>query len=493
MTHLTRRNFLKHTALAGAALSLPARLRAAAPGANEDIRVAIVGFNSRGESHIADLLAIRGVRIVALCDVDTAVLDRGRDRLKKKNVEVETFTDLRKLLEKKDLDAISIATPNHWHALATIWACQAGKDVYVEKPVSHNIWEGRQMVEAAKKYNRIVQAGTQSRSGAGIIECVDWMKKGELGKIVLARGACYKPRPSIGKAAGPVQVPPTIDFDLWCGPAPKVAPVRTKFHYDWHWFWATGNGDVGNQGVHQMDIARWFLGEQLPPRVISVGGRLGYVDDGQTPNTQFIFHDYEKVPLIFEVRGLPEKSGSKEMDKFFGGKGVSARIECENGHVYVPDYRSAEAYDKAGQLIRKFPAKAGEQEGDAAAPHEQNHHANFIAAIRSRNAGDLRAPIIEGHYSAALCHLGNISHLLGKKLAPDAIREKIKGNKEAMETFGRMSAHLEANGVDLNVDKLTLGEFLKFDAKTEKFIGNPEADKLLTRDYRAPFVVPKIG
>jgi hypothetical protein len=235
----------------------------------------------------------------------------------------------------------------------------------------------------------------------------------------------------------------------------------------------------------------------MPPRVFSVGGRLGYKDDGETPNTLMSFFDYEKAPLIFEVHGLPSKTGSKDMDKFMGSQ-IGVVIQCENGHILVPNYSSAEAFDKDGKSIRKFGVAA---KGDSTTPDEKpakgektpSHHANFIAGMRSRKTGDLHAPIIEGHYSAALCHLGNISHRLGKTAAPDAIREKIKGNKDAMETFGRMAAHLEANGVDVNVDKLTLGEFLKFDTKKEKFIDNADADKMLTRDYRAPYVVPKIG
>ncbi len=190
---------------------------------------------------------------------------------------------------------------------------QAGKDVYVEKPVSHNVWEGRQLVKAADTHQSIIQMGVQSRSAIGLAAALEWLKDEPLGKIQYARGLCYKPRPSIGQAEGPLPIPEQIDFDLWCGPASNGAIHRKKLHYDWHWVWNTGNGDLGNQGIHQMDIARRFLGEDaLSPKVFSVGGRLGYVDDGETPNSMFIFHDYEKAPLIFEVRGLPEKTGSNQ-------------------------------------------------------------------------------------------------------------------------------------------------------------------------------------
>lgn len=314
-----RRDFLRRSAAAGTALALPGGLLslrgAPAPGsvlgANGDIRVAVVGFNSRGMDHINGFRKLPGVRLVALCDVDRTVLDREATRLADDGNPVATYTDVRKLLESKEVDAIATATPNHWHALISIWACQAGKDVYVEKPVSHNAWEGRQIVHAARQYNRIVQTGTQSRSNPGLQEAVAWIRDGNLGDITLVRGLCYKPRQSIGKVSGPTPVPDTVDYDLWCGPAPMEPLMREKLHYDWHWVFSTGNGDLGNQGIHQMDIGRWVLGENhLSPLVFSVGGRFGYVDDGNTPNTQIVYHGYAKAPLIFEVRGLPAPRSS---------------------------------------------------------------------------------------------------------------------------------------------------------------------------------------
>ena len=292
MTSPTRRTFLKTAALAPAVGSLAARSWAQVSGANGDIRVAVIGLNGRGQNHLGSLRALSGVRIAAICDVDTAVLDKTADALAKYNLSPQKFTDLRKLFASKDIDAVTIATPNHWHSLAAIWACEAGKDVYCEKPVSHNIWEGRQLVAAAKKYNRVVQAGTQIRSGAGLIEAREYVRSGQLGKITASRGFCYKRRDSIGKTSGAQPVPSTIDYDLWTGPAPLVEPHRNSkrngsVHYEWHWIWLYGNGDVGNQGIHQMDVARWFLGEPgLPRHTFSVGGRFGYVDDGETPNTQ---------------------------------------------------------------------------------------------------------------------------------------------------------------------------------------------------------------
>ncbi len=491
----SRRQFLRNTALTTAALSLPARLHAAAEGANGDIRVAVVGFKGRGENHIGAYRKMKGVRLAALCDVDKDVLAKGVGQMKNKGVEVQGFTDIRKLLESKEIDVVSIATPNHWHSLGAIWACQAGKDVYVEKPVSHNVWEGRQLVKAAEAHQRIVQMGVQSRSGIGLANALEWANAGNLGKVLFARGLCYKRRQSIGKVEGPQAVPESIDYDLWCGPAEKLPLTRKALHYDWHWVWNTGNGDLGNQGIHQMDIARRFLGEAaLAPKVFAVGGRLGYVDDAETPNTMFVFHDYEKAPLIFEVRGLPAKTDAKGMDKYRGAS-VGVVVQYENGHILCPDYNDANAFDNDGQEIHKFSSKtAATPEGGAPpAPdaEAENHYGNFIKAVRDRKPADLHGRILDGHISSALCHTGNISYRLGKKVDANEAREAIKANKEAMDSLQRMTSHLTGNGVDVNVDKLTLGAFLTMDPMTERFIGNAEADKLLTRDYRAPFIVPE--
>ena len=494
MNSLSRRTFLKNSLLTTAALSLPARLYSAAPGANGDIRVAIVGFNGRGQDHIKSYLGLKGVRIVALCDADTTVLEKGKAQLKTKGQEVETFTDIRKLLESKDIDAVSIATPNHWHALGAIWAIQAGKDVYVEKPVSHNVWEGRQLVKVADASKQIVQMGVQSRSGYGLRHALEWVNAGNMGKLTYARALCYKRRASIGKVTDPTPIPQNIDYDLWCGPAEKLPLMRQKLHYDWHWVWNTGNGDLGNQGIHQMDIARRFLGEDaLAPKVFAVGGRVGYVDDGETPNTMFVVQDYAKAPLIFEVRGLPEKADAKGMPTYRGSS-VGVIVQYENGHVLCPNYNDATAFDKEGKEIKKFARpKTKPAEGESQQPEElsENHYGNFINAVRSRKAADLNGKILDGHISSALCHTGNISVRLGKKLGPDAIREKLQGNAEALDSFDRLAEHLAANNVDLKSEQLALGEFLKMDPKTEKFIGNGDADKLLTREYRAPFVVPE--
>ncbi len=494
---MNRRQFLKTTALAAGSFAWTARSWAQVAGANSDVRVAVMGLNGRGKSHVASLAAIKGVRIVALCDPDSTVLASAK-KLAGIPPSVKTYTDMRELFDSHEIDAVTIATPNHWHALAGIWACQAGKDVYVEKPVSHNIWEGHQLVAAAQKYGRVMQAGTQIRSGEGMQEAVEWIGAGNLGRILCSRGLCYKRRDSIGKTQGPQPIPAGLDYNLWTGPAPLVPPYRNSkkngpVHYEWHWFWNYGNGDLGNQGIHQMDLARWFLGESgLPRHSFSIGGRLGYEDDGQTPNTQVIVHEYATAPLIFEVRGLPsqpDKSGSASaadtatagMDKY-KGVAIGAVIECEGGNLIVPSYTSATAHDRAGKVIKEFSGV-------------DRHMQNFIDCVRSRKTEDLYAPVSEGHVSSALCHLGNISYQVGHTMSPDELAERTQGNSLACEAAGRMTEHLQANRIDYLKTPLTLGATLTLDTEKERFTGefSGAANPMLTRKYREPFVVPKVS
>jgi predicted dehydrogenase len=254
--------------------------------------------------------------------------------------------------------------------------------------------------------------------------------------------------------------------------------MRKRLHYDWHWVWPTGNGDLGNQGIHQMDLARWILGEsELSPRVWSVGGRLGYIDDGTTPNTLIIFHDYKTAPLIFEVRGLPSSEGSKEMDRYHGAD-IGVVTDCEGGSLVISDYTGAKVRDKTGQEVKKFEGAS-------------SHYANFVDAVRSRKYADLKADILEGHLSSALCHTGNISYRLGKTHSPEEIREAVKANSDLTEALGRMEQHLGANNVDLHKTPATLGDILNMNPKTEQFLKNRQANRLLKREYRKPFVVPK--
>lgn len=480
MTQSSRRDFLRHSGLALAAL---------APGARvpwyDELRIAVVGVRGRGNDHIEGFRKLPGVRVVALVDVDAKVLAAAAKKFADRGEEVATFADLRAALERKDIDAVSIATPNHWHSLQGIWACQAGKDVYVEKPVSHNVWEGAQLVAAARKHGRIVAAGTQCRSSHGIADGIAWMRAGNLGRVRFARGLCYKPRPSIGKVAGAQTVPAHIDYDLWTGPAPKKDLHRKQLHYDWHWDFDTGNGDVGNQGIHQMDLARWALGESgLPRHTLSVGGRLGYDDDGNTPNTQLVWHDYASAPLLFEVRGLPRDRAAqagdwgKGMDAFLDTR-IGVVVHCEGGTLRIPDYTRAIAFDKDGKEIQRFAGAT-------------DHFANFVAAVKSRKVEDLRADVQEGHVSSALCHLGNVSHQLGRAAGTKEIAAAIAEQADAAATFERMVAHLGQNGVDLERTPLQLGALLVGDGAggVKAPVG---AAALLTREYRKGFEVPSLG
>lgn len=483
MKQFTRRSFLKSSILTTASVGLLPTLAADTStrrvlGANDDIRYAVVGFNGRGKDHLKEMSQVKGTRLVALCDVDQNVLNREKAACDKRGEQVQGYTDIRRLLEDKDVDVITIATPNHWHSLAAIWGVQAGKDVYVEKPVSHNVWEGRQLVNAARKYNAIVQTGTQCRSNPGMREAIDWIHAGNLGKIRVVYGLCYKRRPSIGKVDGPQPIPPGIDYDIWCGPSPRTPLMRKHLHYDWHWVWPTGNGDLGNQGIHQMDIARWVLGQdRLSPRILSIGGRLGYSDDGTTPNTLIVLHDYPEAPLLFEVRGLPTREGSSEMDKYHGAS-IGVVVDCEGGRMVIPSYAGGTAFDKNGAEIKTFKGGA-------------SHFANFISAVRSRKPAELNADILEGHLSSALCHTGNISYRLGRPHSPEELQDAAKNSPALAESLSRMEEHLAANKVDLKKTPLELGALLSMDPHSERFLGNSHANGLLKDSYRKPFVVPE--
>jgi len=397
--------------------------------------------------------------------------------------ETKVVQDVRKALDDKDLDAISIATPNHWHSLMTIWACQAGKDVYVEKPLSHNIHEGRLAVDAARKYKRIVQHGTQSRSEGESPRAIAAIHSGKLGKLLLARGLCYKSggglatRGDIGFAEA--QAPPaTLDFDLWLGPAPKQSYHKNLVPYRWHWFWDFGNGDIGNQGVHQIDVGRWGIkGATLPKSVICVGGRFGPADQGQTANTQIAIFDYGHTQLIFEVRGLKSEPYGK----------------CRNGsdNVFVLEkgtIASGRFYPKGSnepEPLPDVPVKFGPGKGP---------FGNFIAAVRSRKHTDLNADVLEGHYSAALCHLANASYRLGEKV-PFNKKTKASGdNKEAYEALARMEEHLTSNGIfsKLAETDYLLGRKLTINPESESLTDDKNANDLLAgrKQYREPFVLP---
>ena len=525
MAKVSRRTFLKQSlAFAGATFVVGTAARPVL-GANNRIRVGVAGIRGRGSAHISEFQGMRDVQVTYLIDIDTRTFgsqlggmegrfikeimkERGIKEVvvpkdtkgeEKKQLDAERakqMTELKKLiepgrmpkcvqdvrraLEDRELDVLSIATPNHWHSLMTIWACQANKDVYVEKPCSHNVYEGRKAVEAARKYNRIVQHGTQSRSAAAWARIPEIAKSGQLGKLLVSHGYASKPRGAI-KLAEADKLPPAtqVDFNLFLGPAQEseFQEYRGAYQYIWHWFWAFGNGEIGNQGVHEMDKARWGIpGATLPKSVLSLGGRFAYVDPGQTPNTQLAVFDYgEGQPiLVFETCGLVDGPQSKVTNDFYFEAGV-----IRGGSKFFPK-------DGGGKdaPLPKIEGKLG--------PDSRSHFGNFIAAVRSRKREDLNADILEGHYSSALCHLANISYRLGREV-PFADTQKAFGERAyANEAWAKLQEHLVTNRkLDLTKLQCHLGKSLRFDAEKEKFIDDPEADRLLTRPYRPPFVVPE--
>jgi predicted dehydrogenase len=413
-----------------------------------------------------------GVRVVAVCDVDSGVAEKVATKLGEKGTKPAIYQDIRKLLEDKNVDVVTLALPIHWHALASVWAMQAGKDVYVEKPVSHNVSEGRRIVEAATRYNRICQCGTQARSSKAIREAIQFIHSGGIGKVELARGLCYKRRESIGIKPDE-SVPVGVDYDIWLGPAPKRPFNPNRFHYNWHWHWDYGTGDLGNQGIHQMDIARWALNKnELPQKVHAFGGRFGYTDQGETPNTLISHLDFGDAHLVFEVRGLPtdDLKGAKIGDIVYGSEGYV---------VFTSSYNQVIAFDREGKEIKRFTG-----DGD--------HYKNFIEAVRRREMGDLNAPILEGHLSSALCHLGNISYRLGETVPFADVQDEASKSPHCAEAFDRLAQHLTANAVEIaGNSRCQQGKALTIDPKRENFGKDSKANALLTREYRAPFVFPK--
>ena len=472
MLSITRRRFLEDSMLAAAAAAggvvLPVQAQEKKPGnANNRIRVAILGCRIRGKQHAQELAQLRDCEIACVCDPDRDLAnDLAAAVEKQQGTAPKTAQDMRRIFDDQAVDAVFVAAPNHWHALAAIWAMQAGKDVYVEKPVSHNISEGRRIVQVARKTGRICQGGTQNRSNAALAAAIDYIKQGKLGEVKLARSIVYGRRGSIG-GPGTYQVPASVDYNLWAGPAPMSPLTRPQFHYDWHWFWETGNGELGNNNIHSLDVCRWGLGlSGLGRSVLSYGGRLGYTDAGQTPNTQVCIFDFGDRTIVSETRGLKTAPFRfKDGWIFEGSKGFIAGTSL---------------FDPDGKLVSTFTGSG------------ESHFANFLKAVRGRNRADLKADILEGHQSTALCHIGNISWRLGRATRPDELRQelgKLKVHENVSETFDRTVEHLRENNVDLEQTKLTLGTLLHPDPEREVFVGHSRADAFLTREYRKPFIV----
>jgi predicted dehydrogenase len=451
-----RREFIKKS-LAGTAgiaiggLGFSARSYGSIMGANERVTLAVIGIRGQGGGHINTWCSLkdnRNVYLKTICDVDESLFaERAKTVEKSMGKMPVTEWDMRRVFEDKEIDAVSFATPNHWHALGTVWACQAGKHVYVEKPSSHNVFEGRKMIDAARKYNRRVQVGFQNRSIANVMEAMKFLHEGGIGEVYMSKGLCYKPRDSFGISTDSTP-PSSLHYDLWLGPAPYRAYNEKRGHYNWHWHWDTGNGDTGNQGPHQFDIARWGLNKnEHPSKIYSTGGIYGVSPkecSQETPNTQTSLFTYNDGKVLeFETRGR-FTHGESGLDIKIGNMfyGTDGYLEL-NGSTWKA-YREREREPFAGSS--RESSEVPKDPTFRAAPGGAEHYANFIDAIRSGSDYSLNCDIREGHYSSALPILANISYRLKR---------------------------------DLNF----MGDY-------EKFANDPEADLMLTRNYRPPYVVP---
>ena len=507
MTNISRRRFLEDSLFATFAAGAAAASFSAAPqmlfaaekiGANDRLGVMLVGAGGRGGNQIDFFAKDKRTEIRFVCEPDSALAEKRCSDIEKiQGTRPKAVADMRKALEDKSIDIMTCAATNHWHALSGIWAMQAGKHCFIEKPISYNIHEGKALVAAAKKYKRIVQTGTQCRSMPANIGIVKFVHDGGIGAVNFARGLCFKRRAAIGPK-GEYPVPPNVDYDLWSGPA-QIKPVtRQRFHYDWHWQRYYGNGDLGNQGPHQTDIARWFLGvERFPQSVISYGGRLGYdiekndpnyVDAGDVANTEVSIYDYGDKCIVFETRGLKTPNVDIPVGEGLGTQ-VGVIAYGKNGYAIQgaakgQSYSYSAAYDLDGKLIQEF--KGG---------NDAMHYGNFVDAVLANDAAILAADARCGALSAAVSHLGNISYYVGEtnKVSVAELKktlESVKSLDDNAATLARTVEHLEANGVDLKRTPLALGPMLKIDVEKEVFVDNAEANAMLTRDYRAPYVVP---
>lgn len=475
MKRLSRRLFLQESLLTAAAVSagssgvlVAANQTKQSKSPNERLSVAVIGVRSRGGDHAKAFDSREDCVLTYICDADSAIGEKAAARFKSKPRFVQ---DMRRIFDDKSVDIVSIATPNHWHSLAAIWAMQAGKDVYVEKPLSHNISEGRRMVQVARKYNRICQGGTQYRSSGSNHAAAKYIREGKLGQVKLAHVCTYRSRSSIGPA-GQYSPPPSVDYNLWAGPAPMELPVRRKsFHYDWHWFWSWGGGELANNSVHPVDAMRMVVDlKGLGRGVLSYGGRVGLDDCGETPSVQVTIHDFGPTTVVQEVRNLKTASPKRGSTLIVGTEGY---LSGGAGGV--------SAYDPDGKLVQKLSGP------------DEDHFANFIKAVRSRNRKDQNAEVEEGHVSTAVVHVGNISQRLGKPASSREIQKALEGlkvNENVVETFAEIRQHLSDNGVDIEKTPLTLGPWLAIDSDNERFTDSAAANAMLTRDYRKPFVVP---
>ena len=488
MSRQTRRTFLKRaaaTAGLGAGIVIAGtKASGNVLGANDTVRLGVAGIHGRGGSHISAFARMKGVDVTYLIDPDSSLFAGKSGQVKSQGGNTpKCVQDIREALEDKNLDAVSVATCNHWHSLITFWACQAEKDVYVEKPCSHNVFEGRQCVKAAEKYKRIVQHGTQSRSSSSWARTMAAVASGKYGKLLVSKGYASKVRWSIG-FKDVAQPPESLDYNLWLGPAPEQPYHPNLVHYKWHWFWDTGNGEIGNQGVHQMDLARWGIpGGTLPKSAFSMGGRWvnsteghkPFTDQGETPNCQLTVMDFGGPLLVFEVVGLNNRAG-------VDGKKYPSKV-------------ANEFYLEEGAIIGGKFYPNGSNKGESLPDAEYtkgpgDNFGNFIDCVRSRDRSKLYGDIVEAHYSAACCHLGNISYRLGKQVPGSTRPDVFDKHEQIGKTWDTIRSTVKGTlGLDLDKSTYQLGPTLEFDPEREKFVGNEAADALLTRPYRKPFVV----
>lgn len=471
---MDRRTFLQATALA----ALPAGLRR-----QEELRLAVIGLNARGSELLQRLLAVPGVSIVALCDVDELVLARALRSARVAGARPATYGDFRHVLARPDVEAVVLATPDHWHALQTVLACQAGKDVFVEAPASHSFLEGERMLAAARAHDRLVQVGFQRRADPAVREALAFLRGGELGAVRAVRGICYRARPSIGRAQGNQPIPDTLDYDLWCGPAPLEPLRRLALHGDWRWRWHTGNGALGAEGAHVLDLARAALGsELLPLSVTSVGGRWLVDDDGETPNTQFVHLEFESAPILLELRGLPRDARARSGDWAAGmdsyeGLSLGVLVECASGSLRLPLVGAAVALGRDGRELRRF-----EGEGDLLL--------EWLGALRERRTEALSSELEAALRSTALVHLATASQRVGTALGSDALQRELAASERLTEAFGRMRLHLAGQGLDLAAARFTLGPCLVPDRSANCFRDHAAANALLAGTHREPWVLP---
>jgi predicted dehydrogenase len=477
MPHSSRRTFLLSAAAGASALALPARR---VLGASDAINLGFIGVGDRGAFSAGWFSEIPGVRVAAVCDADEQRMAAAQAQFP----QARKIRDLRRLIEDKGIDAVVISTCNHWHALAAIWACQAGKDVYVEKPLAQTVWEGRRIVEAARKYGRIVQGGTQQRSCPAQPKIRELVRSGKLGKMLWIRGNRYGLREGIGRRSAPLVPPASVDYDLWLGPAQDLPIHREKFHYDWHWSWNTGSGELGNWGVHVLDDIRNMLFDEctLPRRVLAGGARLLWNDAGETPNVHFVYYDTGIVPVIFALSNLPSKTGVKAEPHDRGIRSGFV-IQFEDGY-YAGGRGGGWSYSRDGKRLEQFDGDGGEA-----------HARNFIEALRKRDPKILNAPVEETHYSSSWSHLANIAYRVGAAYERGRAMEIARDFAPWAETLDGFRAHVEANGVDPAMSDFSLSAILEIEPAKETFTG-PSATagalSLLSREYREPYVVPAV-